>query len=92
PYGQGTASNNIVGFSATFRYDAAGRRIQQGSSAKQNIEYGYTDGLLTRIDDKATGLLTTYSYDLAGNRLTERQTYAPRQGPAGTRQNNTLVY
>lgn len=89
-----TGSNVIVATSTTYRYDAAGRKIQQGSGAGagQNIEYGYTDGLLTRIDDKATGLTTTYRYDLAGNRLTEKQTYAAGREQAGTRQNNTLAY
>ncbi|MES2350342.1 MAG: DUF4214 domain-containing protein, partial [Pseudomonadota bacterium] len=99
-HGQVTAEDNFgstgagaVTFAANYRYDGAGRKVHQGSTAGQYIDYFYTDGQLTKIVDTVTGVTTSYSYDLAGNRLTEQQSFrdgAPDQ-PIG-RQNNVLTY
>ena len=93
----GSTGAGAVAFSTNYEYDAAGRKIRQwadeGANRNQNVEHSYTNGLLTRITDRATGLITTYSYDKVGNRLTEKQSYVPgTANQASTLQNNTLTY
>ncbi|PHV05358.1 hypothetical protein CSQ96_20900 [Janthinobacterium sp. BJB412] len=81
-------------------------REQGGSTESVLIRYGYRDTLLTSIDQGATvvddadghhvgnnGMLTTYDYDLLGNRTLERQSYAAGYDNAPARvQNNVLSY
>jgi YD repeat-containing protein len=83
-----------------YGYDGAGQKVSQTSdrsqsptfSGVQNIRYVYANGLLTQVRDAGTGVTTTYTYDLAGNRLTEQQSYdSPASAPARV-QNNTMTY
>lgn len=113
---------DLGGAVITTRYNAAGQMTSQTTVRSDRttytntpetltgtVTYGYTDGLLTSIDQGDTGLdfttpiashavihngmLTTYSYDAAGNRITERQSYhAGRDHPASRLQNNKLSY
>jgi YD repeat-containing protein len=59
---------------------------------KQEILYSYENGLLTRIEDRATGTTTTYAYDLAGNRVMEKTSAKLGEGPATVIQNNRISY
>ena len=83
----------------TYGYDAAGNTtltsISRGG-VNSTITQTYGDGLLARIVNNESGLTTNYTYDAVGNRLTERQSYAPGAdgslGAPARVQNNTLVY
>ncbi|QJD99466.1 DUF3380 domain-containing protein [Massilia forsythiae] len=80
-----------------YEYDGQGHLIHQWSTARQgsgaqNIVYTYDHGLLTTIDDHATGLLTTYTYDLTGNRVTEKALARNAEGGPLLVQNNTIRY
>ena len=68
-----------------YDYNLAGQLTQEGNNGAdlnrngvriaKNIGYQYDGaGQLTRIQDNFLGQTTTYSYDLAGNRLSERVT------------------
>ncbi|MES2349853.1 MAG: hypothetical protein V4641_20005, partial [Pseudomonadota bacterium] len=91
------ASSDIVTY---YGYDGAGRKISQTSDRSQSqtfnglqdIRYVYTDGLLTEVRDAGTGVTTTYTYDQAGNRLSEKQSYASLNGAPARVQNNTMTY
>ncbi|WP_141753345.1 DUF4214 domain-containing protein, partial [Duganella sp. HH101] len=87
------AGTTLQALATTYQFDAAGRKLHQGSSGGQSIDFSYTNGLLTRITDNVTGLITNYRYDQVGNRLSEVQSYGG--GTAGTpanMQRNALVY
>ncbi|KQO16495.1 hypothetical protein ASF11_10030 [Acidovorax sp. Leaf76] len=68
-----------------YAYNLAGQLTHEGNSGtdinwtgtklKKSIDYQYDGaGQLTRIQDNFLGQTTTYSYDLTGNRLSERVT------------------
>jgi len=68
-------SNAVV----SYGYDGLGRKITQTSSArgtdglKQNLLFSYNKAcLLARIEDRTSRQVTTYEYDLAGNRVHEK--------------------
>ncbi|CAN7717298.1 DUF4214 domain-containing protein [Duganella sp. LjRoot269] len=87
-----SATAGAIAYSASYRYDAAGRKIHQGSSSGQDLDYGYTDGLLTTVRDNALGMTTRYGYDQAGNRLSERQAYDNAATAPARVQNNLMTY
>ncbi|GAB2731374.1 hypothetical protein GCM10027195_44260 [Comamonas sediminis] len=70
-------SNTDQNISTTYQYNLAGqlaRTIGQGSN-KQNLAYRYDGaGQLIGIEDAAIGQVSTFSYDLAGNRVREKIT------------------
>jgi YD repeat-containing protein len=77
----------------SYEYNAAGQLVRQSSSRGQDIRYTYEGDHVTRIEDIGTGLTTDYTYDAAGNRLSEKQTYASWVLMRPERvQNNTLTY
>ena len=67
-----------------YDYDTSGQLMRQyteslptratAGTAKQDLHYTYEDGTgrLLRIDDVTLNQVTTYTYDRAGNRLTEK--------------------
>jgi len=67
------AHTDIGGAVYTYQYDAARQLVEQSNSRGQHILYGYdAAGRQIRIDDRATGKLTTYRLDALGNHLAER--------------------
>jgi len=77
-----------------YAYDHSGRLLQRSSGRGQSLTYGYTGDKLTYINDAASSIATRYTYDAAGNRLSERQTYTGAAGADAPPQlqNNTLCY
>ncbi|WP_195763584.1 DUF4214 domain-containing protein, partial [Duganella guangzhouensis] len=83
-FGQVQYYIGLDGSRTLYNYDAAGQLTRQyidtrgvdtpADQALQDLRYTYEDGtgLLLSIDDRALHQLTTYSYDRAGNRLTEK--------------------
>ena len=74
-----TSAVNSRAIDFTYRYDNAGQLIHVHNSVQnnitlaQNIDYTYDQaGQLTQINDLFLGQTTRYSYDLAGNRLSEQ--------------------
>ncbi|SFD93253.1 RHS repeat domain-containing protein [Paracidovorax konjaci] len=58
---------------STYTYDRAGGLVHEGNGAGKNIDYRYDGaGQLIEIRDNALGQTTSYSYDLAGNRVAEK--------------------
>ncbi|NHZ90540.1 hypothetical protein F2P45_16155 [Massilia sp. CCM 8733] len=61
---------------ATTEYGYDGLRhmtYQKGGGKGKDLVYGYDGaGLLTRVEDRTLKQVTTYAYDLAGNRVGER--------------------
>ncbi|MDA8521010.1 RHS repeat domain-containing protein [Acidovorax sp. NCPPB 4044] len=58
---------------STYAYDRAGGLVHEGNGAGKNIDYRYDGaGQLIEIRDNALGQTTSYSYDLAGNRVAEK--------------------
>lgn len=67
------AHTDIGGAAYTYRYDVPRQLVEQANSRGQQILYGYdAAGRQIRIDDRATGKLTTYRLDARGNHLAER--------------------
>ncbi|NRR31473.1 LysM peptidoglycan-binding domain-containing protein [Oxalobacteraceae bacterium] len=86
-------STDMAGTKTHYSYNAVGQLVQKTSTQGQDIRYTYSGNLSTRIEDVATGLTTDYTYDAAGNRLTEKQSYASwvNLRPEHV-QNNSLSY
>ncbi|SDF64610.1 YD repeat-containing protein [Massilia sp. PDC64] len=93
-HGRLTSSTDMGGATTTYGYDLSGRLLSQVSTRGQKLTYGYTSDKLTYIDDAVSKISTRYTYDAAGNRLSERQSYyGPEGADAPPRlQNNTLRY
>ncbi|MES2347232.1 MAG: DUF4214 domain-containing protein [Pseudomonadota bacterium] len=95
-YGRALTSTSVAvatgSNTTTYTYDAAGQKIGQSSGRGQNLEYAYKNGLLVQVRDTVLGMTTSYSYDLAGNRLTEKQSYSGATTPPARAQNNTMTY
>ncbi|WP_195763681.1 DUF4214 domain-containing protein [Duganella guangzhouensis] len=72
-FGRATSSTDLGTNTTRYTYNASGQLLRQ-YGAKQDINYSYdaATGQVISINDKATGLLTTYTYDAAGNRVTEK--------------------
>lgn len=70
---------DLGGATVIYGYNGRGKLTSQISSARkgtnlaQNIVSTYdANGLLLTVDDRTSGIRTTYTYDRAGNRLTEK--------------------
>ena len=71
-FGHTTWHQDLGGHQFTYSYNKAGWLIAQTSTSGQNILYNYyANGYLKSIDDRATGALTKYEYDVEGNRTLE---------------------
>lgn len=85
--------NWVTTLNTSYAYDAAGRLVNQTSSAGQDITYHYIGELVGTIEDQGTHQITTYSYDRAGNRVREQITYTSDNAHTpGRVQNNTSTY
>lgn len=95
-HGQLSAVTDLAGAVTAYTYDAAGRKLsqytQRTADTAQDLAYRYENGLLVEIRDKTLRMTTRYSYDLNGNRLTERQLYDDGVAAPVQRQNNVLTY
>lgn len=92
-HGRLTSSIDMGGATTTYKYDHSARLLEQASTRGQKLTYGYTGDKLTFIDDAVSKMSTRYTYDAAGNRLSERQTYYGAAADAPPQlQNNTLRY
>ena len=79
---------DIGGARYSYRYDHARQLLEQSNTRGQHLIYSHdAAGQLTRIHDAATGKITDYAYDHAGNRVRERMA----QGGA-VYQNNRIAY
>ena len=59
----------------SYSFTNAGKLLQTRASNGQSLDYQYDGaGQLIRIQDNYPGQTNTYTYDLAGNRITERVT------------------
>ncbi|AYM96375.1 LysM peptidoglycan-binding domain-containing protein [Acidovorax sp. 1608163] len=59
----------------SYSFTNAGKLLQTRASNGQSLDYQYDGaGQLIRIQDNYLGQTSTYTYDLAGNRITERVT------------------
>ena len=59
----------------SYSFSNAGKLLQTRASNGQSLDYQYDGaGQLIRIQDNYLGQSSTYTYDLAGNRITERVT------------------
>jgi YD repeat-containing protein len=70
---------DLGGARYAYHYDGLNRLTRQTSSVRdeatpgQNLRFTYDDaGLLTKTEDLASGKVTAYAYDLAGNRVREQ--------------------
>lgn len=65
------------GVQTFYTYDDQGRMVREYSSNGKDILRSYDEnGRLLNVSDLATGVSTAYSYDIAGNRLSETVTTA----------------
>ncbi len=103
-FGHTTLHLDLTGATVTYNYDSAGRLASQTNTAHidqlgtQNILYSYyANGYIRSITDKTTKTLSQYTYDNAGNRVSE--SYASVQFDASGQpispvycQNSVVVY
>jgi len=81
-FGRTVGGTDFGGHTSNLTFDGAGRLAQQTSTAGQNIQYTYfnTGSLATSSDYVASSqqfprnMVTSYGYDVAGNRLSETYT------------------
>lgn len=66
---------DLGGHTTLYQYNNLGLQttLHDASGHGQDLRYTYDEaGLLVRVDNNATGQVTTYAYDLAGNRVREK--------------------
>lgn len=91
-FGRTSQFADISGTVTDYSYDAAGR-LTLTSINGSTISQTYENGLLVRIVNSESRLTTTYTYDVVGNRLSEKQTYAGDSPSVPAQvQNNKLKY
>ena len=77
-FGRVTQHGNLDGGSTTYTYDYAGQLTHEVQSGGRDVTTSYNNaGQVTRTVDKVSGTTlrtADYTYDLAGNRLTEKTT------------------
>jgi YD repeat-containing protein len=100
-YGRMTISSDLGNNLTKYEYNAAGQLVRQygvndlaqtqASTARPNVIYSYDQytGQLTSVNDAAMETLTTYTYDVAGNRISEKVWF---QLENRALQDNTLRY
>lgn len=72
-FGRVTARTDLGGRTYAMGFDKGGRLVSQTSSAGQYLTWGwYNTGLAAEQQDLITGAMGHFSYDAAGNRLSER--------------------
>ena len=72
-FGHLLAHTDIGGAVTRVGYDSAGQMVTQTTQTGQDLRYSYDPaGKLVQIVDAANRKTTTYAYDAAGNRVTER--------------------
>jgi YD repeat-containing protein len=72
-FGRLLSHTDIGGAVTRVGYDSAGQMVTQTTQTGQDLRYAYDPaGKLVQIVDAANRKTTTYSYDAAGNRVTER--------------------
>jgi len=88
-FGQLRSHTDLGGVTTTYSYDSATRQLLSVSSGRgQDLHYAYDDaGQLVEIRDGSLNQLTTYRYDLAGNRVFESTVQA-----GISYQNNVITY
>ncbi|OFA06690.1 DUF4214 domain-containing protein [Duganella sp. HH101] len=83
---------DMSGTHTDYRYDGAGNRWLTSTNGS-TVTQTYENGLLVRIVNSESGLTTNYTYDIVGNRLSEKQSYAVGSPSTPERmQDNTLTY
>ncbi|UAL02031.1 LysM peptidoglycan-binding domain-containing protein [Cupriavidus pauculus] len=74
-FGKVTHHTDIGGAVYSYAYDNAQQLIAQSNTRGQSLNYYYdAAGQVTQVNDNALGQVTTYAYDLAGNRVREKTT------------------
>ncbi|AKU21153.1 hypothetical protein ACZ75_06325 [Massilia sp. NR 4-1] len=96
-YGAITSYTDLGGNITGYTYDGTGQKlsmqIKRANGAVGETTYGYEDGRLVRVYDGVSKLTTRYTYDAAGNRLSEKQSYAADAARRPERlQNNVMTY
>jgi YD repeat-containing protein len=81
-FGRTVGGTDFGNHTVNLMFDSAGRLVQQTNNAGQNLQYTYFNtGLLATSSDYVASsqqfprnMVSTYSYDVGGNRLTESYT------------------
>jgi YD repeat-containing protein len=99
-FGQLSAHTDIGGARYAYTYNSAGKLLSQTNTRGQNLSFTYDDaGQLLQIVDaqlKSNGAslnqITTYKYDLAGNRIVEKLSQTDSNGAQVVYQDNRIAY